>query len=376
MLLTVKMKLHPTEDQHQKLLRTMERFNEACNYVSEFAWRNRVFGKIELQKNLYYDVRERFELSAQMVVRVLGKVSESYLADRSSYHEFKPHGAIIYDQRILTIKTIDTCSILTLEGRELMKMSYGRYQPLDLKRVRGQADLVLIKNQFYLLIVVDVPEDPRIEPDEIIGVDLGIVNIATTSTGNAFSGKKCTESRKKYTRIKGILQSVGTWDAKKHLKKLSGKERRFKNDTNHCISKLIVTEAKDTRSGIALEDLTGIRDQVPGYKALKTAIGKWAFYEIAMYIRYKAHRVGIPVYLVDPQYTSQQCSYCGYTSRENRKTQSDFVCIKCGYTDNADINAAKNIASRADVNQPIALRPEPKRSGRWKGKPTALAVGS
>lgn len=376
MLLTVKMKLHPTEDQHQKLLRTMERFNEACNYVSEFAWRNRVFGKIELQKNLYYDVRERFELSAQMVVRVLGKVSESYLADRSSYHEFKPHGAIIYDQRILTIKTIDTCSILTLEGRELMKMSYGRYQPLDLKRVRGQADLVLIKKQFYLLIVAEIPEDPQIEPQEIIGVDLGIVNIATTSTGNTFSGQKCTESRKKYSRIKGILQSVGTWNAKKHLKKLSGKERRFKNDTNHCISKLIVAEAKDTRSGIALEDLKGIRDRVPGYKELRASIGKWAFYEVAMYIQYKARLSGIPVYLVDPKYTSQQCSCCGYTDRENRKTQSDFFCIKCGYTDNADINAAKNIASRADVNQPIALRPESKRSGRWKGKPTTSVVGS
>ncbi|MCP1714762.1 IS605 OrfB family transposase [Methanocalculus alkaliphilus] len=376
MLLTVKVKLHPTEDQHQKLLRTMERFNEACNYISEFAWRNKVFNKVDLQKNLYYDIRGTFSLSSQMVIRAIGKVSESYLADRSGYHEFRPHGAIIYDQRILAIKTPDTCSILTLDGREMVSMSYGRYQPLDLKRVKGQADLVLVKNQFYLLIVVDVPEEPQIEPEEIIGVDLGIANIATTSTGETFSGQKCTESRKRYTRIKADLQSVGTWDAKKHLKKLSGKERRFKNDTNHCISKQIVAEAKGTQSGIALEDLTGIRDRTPGYKALAAAIGKWAFYEIAMYIRYKAHMAGIPVYLVDPQYTSQQCSHCGYTSRENRKTQSDFFCIKCGYTDNADINAAKNIASRADVNQPIALRPEPKRSGRWKGKPTTSVVGS
>lgn len=374
MLLTMKMKLHPTEDQHQKLLSTMERFNEACTFVSEFAWRNKVFDKVTIQKNLYYDIRNRFALSAQMVVRVIGKVSESYLADRSCYHEFKPHGAIIYDQRILTIKTLDMCSILTLEGRERISMSYGRYQPLDLKRVRGQADLVLIKNHFYLLIVFDIPEEPQIEPEEILGVDLGIVNIATTSTGEIFSGETCTESRKKYTRIKGILQSVGTWNAKKHLKKLSKKERRFKNDTNHCISKQIVTEAKDTQSGIALEDLTGIRDRVPGFKALKGAIGKWAFYEIANYIRYKAHLAGIPVYLVDPKYTSQQCSACGHINRENRKTQSEFCCLQCGYTDNADINAAKNIASRADVNQPIALRPEPKRSGRWKGKPTTLVV--
>jgi len=85
---------------------------------------------------------------------------------------------------------------------------------------------------------------------------------------------------------------------------------------------------------------------------------------------------GIPVYLADPHYTSQQCPHCGYTSRENRKTQSDFFCITCGYTDDADINAAKTIASKTDGNQPIALRPEPKRSERWKGKPTAFAVGS
>ncbi|WP_211531785.1 hypothetical protein, partial [Methanocalculus chunghsingensis] len=84
------------------------------------------------------------------------------------------------------IKTPDTCSILTLDGREMVSMSYGRYQPLDLKRVKGQADLALIKNQFFLLIVVDVPEEPQIEPEEIIGVDLGIANIATTSTGETF----------------------------------------------------------------------------------------------------------------------------------------------------------------------------------------------
>jgi len=95
-----------------------------------------------------------------------------------------------------------------------------------------------------------------------------------------------------------------------------------------------------------------------------------------MYTGYKAHMAGIPIYLVDPQYTSQRRSCCGYTDRENRKTQSKLFCIKCGYTDNADINAAKNIASRNDVNQPIALRPEPKRSGRWKGKPPTSVVGS
>jgi len=70
------------------------------------------------------------------------------------------------------------------------------------------------------------------------------------------------------------MQAVQTWDAKKHLKTISGRERRFKRDVNHCISKQIVAAAKDTQSGIALEDLTGIREGVSGFKALRAAIGR------------------------------------------------------------------------------------------------------
>ena len=92
MLLTVKVKLLASQAQHTDLLETMERFNEACNYISDVAWMNKTFGKIRLQKILYYDVRETFGLSAQMVVRAVGKVSESYKVDRSAKHTFKPHG--------------------------------------------------------------------------------------------------------------------------------------------------------------------------------------------------------------------------------------------------------------------------------------------
>lgn len=67
---------------------------------------------------------------------------------------------------------------------------------------------------------------------------------------------------------------------------------------------------------------------------------------------------------------------CGYISKENRKSQAEFVCLKCGHSENADINAAKNIALRAAVNQPIALRSSNQVGERWKGKPTPLGVGS
>ena len=377
MLLTVKVKLLTSQAQHDDLLKTMERFNEACNYISDVAWLNRSFGKIGLQKILYYEIRERFGLSAQMVVRAVGKVSESYKIDKSVQHTFNPHGAVVYDQRNLAIKGADRVSILTLEGRTLVPIVYGEYRTLDQNRIKGQADLVYINGIFYLMLVIDLPEEKQIEnPEGTLGVDLGIVNLATTNDGIRFSGEKCEAVRKHYSALKARLQSVGTWDAKKHLKRISRKERRFKKDTNHCISKQIVATAQGTNRAIALEDLKGIRSGSTVSKPLRSVLGKWAFYELASFIQYKAQLLGIPVIFVDPKYTSQQCSVCGFISKENRKSQSEFVCLKCGHAENADINAAKNIALRAAVNQPIALRSSNEVEERWKGKPTPLGVGS
>jgi len=377
MLLTVKVKLLTSQAQHDDLLKTMERFNEACNYISEVAWMNKTFGKIGLHKILYYEVREKFGLSAQMVVRAVGKVSESYKIDKSVNHTFKSHGAVVYDQRNLTIKGADRVSILTLDGRTLVPIVYGEYRPLDQNRIKGQADLIYIGGIFYLMLVIDIPDERQIEnPDGVLGVDLGIVNLATTNDGVRFSGEKCEAVRRRYSTLKARLQSVGTWDAKKHLKRISRKERRFKKDTNHCISKQIVETAQGTNRAIALEDLKGIRSGSTVSKPLRSILGKWAFYELASFIQYKAQLLGTPVIFVDPRYTSQQCSGCGFISKENRKSQAEFVCQACGHAENADINAAKNIALRADVNQPIALRSSNQVEERWKGKPTPLGAGS
>ena len=368
MLLTIKSKLITTDEQKCSLLKTVEKFNEACDYISEFAFRNRVFGKFTLQKNIYYTVRQNFGLSAQMAIRAIGKVAESYKVDKKVQHEFEKHGAIVYDQRVLSYHDAETISILTLDGRTDVKIKYGSYSKFELDKIRGQADLIYKNGNFYLMIVVILPEEEISVPTEVIGVDLGTVNIATTSDGKVYSGQKCQEVRKKYAKIKSELQKVGTWDAKKHLKRISGRERRFKRDVNHCISKELVQDAKGTNRSIALEELTGIRERTTvSYKKISSKKdkyiakntndnkSKWAFRELRFFIDYKAKLAGVLVQFVDPAYTSQMCSVCGHTSRENRKTQADFVCCACGYSENADYNASKNIASRAVVNQPIAL---------------------
>jgi IS605 OrfB family transposase len=355
MLLTVKAKLNPTDEQHAALSATMERFNEACNHVSSISFQERVFGKRTLQKQHYRYIRDTYGLSAQLAVRAIAKVSESYRGKghRQELHTFKPHSAVVYDQRILSFKSLDAVSILTLSGRLLIPFSIGAYAQLEQRRIRGQADLILQKGVFYLCVVVEVDEDVQYNAEGCLGIDLGLVNIATTSDGQHFSGDKADNVRVRYTKLKSALQSKGTKSAKRHLKRTSGKERKFKTNLNHCISKIIAGIAKDTKRAIVLEDLTHIRSRTTVRKAQRGRLGKWAFGQLRQFIDYKAQLNGVPTFVVDPKNTSKQCSCCGHIDKANRKTQSEFVCVACGHTENADINAAKNIASRAVVNQPI-----------------------
>lgn len=139
------------------------------------------------------------------------------------------------------------------------------------------------------------------------------------------------------------MQSVGTKSAKGRLKKLSKKERLFKRDTNHCLSKKLVSKAEYTNRAIALEDLSGIRKGTKVRKAQRSQHSKWAFRQLRSFIEYKSELKGVTVLLVDPRSTSRTCSSCGHCEKANRKNQSDFVCKKCSHSINADVNAAINI---------------------------------
>lgn len=358
MLCTLKIKLMPDKEQFNNILDTMHHFNEACNFISEVAFNNKTFNKVAIQKLCYYEVREKFELSSQMAIRAISKVAESYKADKKTLHKFKSESAMVYDQRILSFDGLEFASILTINGRIKVPMVIGNYQQgfMGKGRIRGQADLILQDGVFYLLLVVERPEPPKIDTKEFLGVDLGIVNIATTSDGKEYSGATVRGMRRRHARLRRKLQKKGTKSAKRLLKKRSKKEQRFARDVNHKISKQIVSDAKGTQRGIAMEDLGGIRERVNTVrKAQRRELSSWSFYQLRQFITYKAILAGVEVKFVDPRNTSRICPKCGNIDKKNRKTQSHFECTCCGYVANADINAACNIAGRAVVNQPYAV---------------------
>ena len=353
MLKTLQIKLLPDDKQREALIDTFIKFNDACNFVSEAAFEKKLYNKVFLQKVVYRDIREKFNLAAQLAIRVIGKVVETYKSDKTVFHEFRDFGSIVYDQRILSFKGMDQVSISTTNGRIRVPVTIGKYGEIPFERIRGQCDLVRKNKLFYLMVAVEFPEEPSIEPENITGIDMGIANIAVDSTGKYYSGDHIKDVREHYADLRSRLQSVGTKSAKRHMKKLSGKESRFVRNTNHVISSEIVHKAKGTSSAIAIEDLSGIRMRTTVRKGNRYIHNSWSFHQFRSFIEYKAREAGIPVIVIDPHNTSRECPNCYAITRKNRPERSRFRCISCGLDGETDLIASINIRNRAAVNQPI-----------------------
>ena len=258
---TMLLKLAPSPEQSKALLATLHAFNAACNRIAQTAFAEQLANKFELQKLVYADIRKEYGLSSQLTIRAISKVVDSYKRDKSIQPTFGPEGAMTYDERVMAFKGLTEVSLLTLQGRILIPFRIGGYQQARLDSMKGQADLLYRNGAWYLAVTLDVPTPTPDEPTDTLGVDLGIVNLATDSTGETFSGAQVEKTRQRLHALRQRLAKRGTKSAKRHLKKLSGREARFRKNTNHVISKRIVHKAKENKQGIAIEELRHIRQR-------------------------------------------------------------------------------------------------------------------
>jgi len=349
MQLTVQLHLIPDTEIAASLTATMERFNEAASWIAAELFVRQLTNKVEAQRLLYRQVRGDFGLSSQMAILCIHRACEAYKRDKAICPVFRPHAAITYDVRTMSFKGSDTVSLLMLSGRVSIPFLAGKYQRERFRHAKKQADLVLRQDgEWFLLVSVVVPDGTPVPVTDFIGVDLGIVEIATDSDGNAYSGKPVESVRRKHNLQRKRLQRKRTTGAKKKLQQIAGKEARFRRHENHCISKSIVESAKRTGRGIALENLKGISQRITARGGdARNKLGSWGFFQLRTFIEYKAKLAGIPVVLVNPRNTSRTCSQCRHCEKANRKSQAVFSCKCCGYVANADKNAARNIRSLA-----------------------------
>ena len=344
MKLTLKIKLLPTNEQAKSLLQTIKEANKACNLISDIAWEQKTFQQFKLHKASYHTIKGATDLSSQVIVRCISKVADAYKLDRKVKRTFKPLGSITYDSRILSYKG-DKVSIWSVGGR--LKMPFVCHNPNYLPYIKGEADLLYRKGKFYLFQTVDIIEDDVKDVEEFIGCDFGQADVCTLSDGTNFNSEQLKKVRKKYSKVRASVQSKGTKGAKKLLKRLSGRERRFVSINNHSIAKQIVEKAVRENKGIAVEDLSNIRKTAkPKSKALKTELNRWSFYQLRQYLTYKAQLKGVKLFVVPPAYTSQMCADCFWIGERKGKR---FSCKHCGCVADADHNAARNISTWGEV---------------------------
>lgn len=330
------------------LINTIKECNRVCNYISDLAWNNKEFKQFALHRLCYKQIKEKYNIPSQMIIRCIAKVSNAYKLDTKKKRTFNLYGGIAYDSRILSYKN-ESVSISTVNKRQ--KIQFVCHNEFYLKYTFGESVLIFRRNKFFLFQTIDIPQQPIEKPQGYIGLDFGIKDIVCTSDGESFSSKWLSEYKERRLKIRKSIQSKVSKGSRKLLKRISRKESATIAKHNHTISKVIVLNAKEKNLGIVIENLRNIRKTTPFKgKSFNKIVNEWSFSQLRDFITYKCSLHGVDLTVVNPSYTSQTCSVCHHLGLRKGKL---FKCDYCGSDMDADVNAARNIAQfGAAINQP------------------------
>lgn len=375
-------RLSVSESDEQLLHQTVAEYKQGCQIAVDMAW-ERCRSKSDIQALAYDEVLANTELGSQHAILACHQAAANIKSCITRRQDGKTVSkptyttpTVTYDSRTMTLFTDRQQVSLTTHG--------------DFSRVR--ADLVLPKDQdgyqhqylgddaweptestlhyrggeWYLHLGFRKPaSDDTTEYGTVLGVDLGVNQIAVTSTARFFSAGELNHKRREYERVRGDLQETGTQNAHRTLQQVSGREDEYVKHVLHSVANGIVAEAREYGCAtIVFEELDGIRERLsdsPWHSV-------WAFNRLTDYVEYKAAVHGINVVETNPRNTSKRCAECGFVADANRPTRETFECQQCGNRNHADYNAAKNVAD-------VYLRREQQSSGRRGISQYALKSG-
>jgi putative transposase len=355
-----------TDEQQELLDATISEWKTACNISSRIGWTCGETRKTHLQDLAYDEVREETRLGSQHTILAthqaaaalsgvdeIEDLDEDYTTSRPTFTST----TVKYDTRTMTVFDDRSVSLTTVDGRircdlnlpdEADGYQYTYLEDDDWEVTESTLSKRDGKYYLHLGFRTDKPEKQvDVQGDDedrtVLGVDLGIVNIATTSTAYFASGRELRHQHREFERIRGRLQQTGTQSAHRTIQQMSGRESRYVRDQLHQVANQILEEAvTHDCEYIAFENLRHIRERAPPVKEFH----QWAHRQLVDLVEYKAEAEGICVEFVDPRNTSRRCPECGHTSNGNRVKQAEFECESCGATQNADYVGAKNVGWR------------------------------
>ena len=332
---------------HSEYLQLLSNCSKLFNYYTEWAYQSKTFSKQKCHEQTYKEAIELFpDIKTALIQSIRDNALESVKARKFKGKSpiKKETSGVRLDKRTITLRGKQLTLIgISKRHKEILHI------PEVYKNIFENWNFKMAtltyqkkKKQFWLNLVFKNPAEITQKliksSQEIVGIDRGLYHLAVTSDKQFFSASKIRKGRRKYIYVKKTLQQKGTQSAKRKLKSISGKEKRFMKDVNHCITKEL---ANSQYNMFVLEKLINIRNKRKG-KKLNKLLSNWSFYQFEQFLTYKANALGKQVVYIDPHYTSQKCSSCGNTNKASRN-KSQYKCKSCGYFEHADINAAINI---------------------------------
>lgn len=355
--ITAKIKILVNPSDKQVLCETMKAYSDACNYVSEYIYKNRNLSRFSVQNDTYYQIRNIYGLRSQMAISCIRTVIAKYKTIFKTQKEWikpffrSPQLDLVWNRDYSLNSKNDIFSVNTLKGRikaSFLKNGFEQYFVENCKF--GTARLVNKHGMFFLYIPVtyEISELQKTDVSNVVGIDRGIRFLATTydSKGKTvfYDGNTVIQKRIHYLNLRRQLQQIGTPSARRRKKAIGKRENRWMQDVNHCISKALVTSNPEGTLFV-VEDLSNIRSVTKSLSPKHRYVSvSWSYYDLEKKLYYKALKNHQLVEKVNPAFTSQTCPKCGHTERGNRiKKKHLFCCKNCGYKSNDDRIGAMNL---------------------------------
>jgi IS605 OrfB family transposase len=345
----------------ESLLRdTIKEWKQGCQIAVDKAW-ERCHSKSDVQQLAYDEVRENTHLGSQHTILACHQAAENIKSCITRRQDGKKASkptytspTVTYDSRTMTVFPEKEQVSLTTHGDHsrvranlVLPAEEHGYQHQYLDRDEWEpteSTLHYRDGEWYLHLGFRKPKPDDEEATEngtVLGVDLGVTEIAVTSTARFFSAGELNHKRREFERVRGDLQECGTRSAHRTLEAVSGREDEYVKQILHSVANGIVEEAlRYDCDGIVFEELDGIRDRLTE----AAWHSEWAFNRLFEYVEYKAEMEGLFVETTAPKNTSKRCSECGFTHSHNRPSRDTFECQRCKNRNHADYNAAKNVA--------------------------------
>ena len=251
-------------------------------------------------------------------------------------------------------------------GRKLdIPVTYSKKYHGNIKEYQVEKDgqkqipytVCFTKDRIKFTLTKEIEREYISGKENLLGVDVNIKH-------NIFACSDGTELDLNRNMLKGYSRLLKRIDQKKKGKTKEEKEivteyykprtdkwlLRYKGELQTISSNLVKHCISTNIDHIVMEDL-----QLMGRMFSKEEDTGLKYSRLAKLIHLNTLNVivgsicekkGLQLSLVNPAYTSQECSECGYVDKQNRKTQEEFICLECGYSENADIKSAKVIKKR------------------------------